>query len=169
MRISVWSSDVCSSDLFLSLQNHFARLVGPFVECQLHAAALLELRQHALGRVGIGYACGALVGVLRRRRPVLLRTPVVGDAVVGDAVQPAGERGVRRPAGARCDHPLPDVLEQVVGQRTVAQLAQQEPVEAGTVARVELLECPRPPAAYASIRASKSEKPTSEIPSLMRN
>src|SRR3546814_16734297 len=78
----------------------------------VRSAALLEIRQHAFGRGGIGYARGALVGVLRRRRPVLLRTPVVGDAVVGDAVQPAGERGVRRPARARCDHPLPDVLEQ---------------------------------------------------------
>src|SRR5690606_27067518 len=105
----------------------------------------LELRQRALGRVGIGYARGALVGVLRRRRTVLLRTPVVGDAVVGDAVQPARERGIRGPAGTRGDHPLPDVLEQVVGERGVAQLAQQEAVEPGAVARVELFEGIRPP------------------------
>lgn len=45
--------------------------------------------------------------------------------------------GVQR---ARGDHPLPDVLEDLLGQCRLPQLAQQEPVQAGAVAGVELLE-----------------------------
>src|SRR5690606_1533666 len=70
----------------------------------------------------------------------LARAPVVGHAVAGDAVQPGRERRVGTPVRPRRHHPLPGVLEDLVGQPGVAQLAQQETVEALAVATVEPFE-----------------------------
>src|SRR5690606_3008606 len=66
--------------------------------------------------------------------------PVVVQAVVGDAEQPCPERRLRLPAVAGTDDPLPYILEELVGHRRIAQLAQQEPVQRPAVARIQQLE-----------------------------
>ncbi|MCY1459673.1 hypothetical protein D9M71_771660 [compost metagenome] len=63
---------------------------------------------------------------------------MVVEPVVGNAEQPGGECGVGFPPGAGVDHLLPDVLEQFLGQRPVAQLAQQIVEKPGAVARIKL-------------------------------
>src|SRR5690606_26447663 len=111
-----------------------------FVHRPVQARGFLVPAGMALGFVAGSQCRGALVGVQRRRRAVLLRPPVVGQAVVGDAVQPGTERRVRSPAIARRDHPLPDVLEQLLGQGAVAYVALQETEQRQAVARVKRLE-----------------------------
>src|SRR5690606_8425509 len=93
-----------------------------------------------LGRLRVLHAQAPLLGVGGRRGAVLARAPVVGHAVAGDAVQPGRERRVGTPVRPRRHHPLPGVLEDLVGQPGVAQLAQQETVEALAVATVEPFE-----------------------------
>ena len=65
---------------------------------------------------------------------------MVVEPIVGDPEQPGRERRLRLPAVARGDHPLPDVLEELVGQRLIAQLPQQEPVQRAAMAGVQRLE-----------------------------
>ncbi|KAG1445909.1 hypothetical protein G6F57_017456 [Rhizopus arrhizus] len=59
---------------------------------------------------------------------------------MGDAEPPGAECRLGLPAGAGADHPLPDVLEDLLGQRTVAQLPQQEPEQPLAMARIQAFE-----------------------------
>jgi len=65
---------------------------------------------------------------------------MVAQPMVGDGVQPGGEAGLRFPACLGGDHSLPDVLEKLVGQGVVAQLAQQVVVQLAAMAGIQLLE-----------------------------
>ena len=69
-------------------------------------------------------------------------TPMVVQSVVGDPVEPGAEQGIRAPARARGDHPLPHVLEQFIGECGIAQLAQQEPMQWRAMPGVKGFECP---------------------------
>ena len=116
--------------------------LGQVVQRELQLAATLEIRQYPLGRVGVGNAGQPFVCVTRGGGAVLEAAPMVAEPVVGNGVQPGREAGIRRPAGACGYHPLPDVLEEFVGQGIVAQLAEQVAVEPGAMARVQLPESP---------------------------
>ena len=101
---------------------------------------MFEVGQVALRRVRVGYPRGAFVTIGRGRRAVLEGTPVVGEAIMGNAIQPRGEGRIGLPVGAGGNHPLPDFLEEFVSQGRVTQLTQQETVQAGAVAGIQLLE-----------------------------
>src|SRR5690606_8470705 len=121
-------------------QQRLALLGRQLVQRPVQARGLLRTAGVPLRVVRVRQRGGALVGVGRRRRPVLQRAPEVGQSVVGDAVQPGRERRVRAPAVACGHHPLPHVLEQLLGQGAVMQLAQQEAEQRQAVARVQGLE-----------------------------
>src|SRR3546814_3323555 len=70
MRISDWSSDVCSSDLAATLQNRYGWKVG--VPAQIVAAFVglsrVEARKHHVHDVLVGAAIGEASGFLITRR-----------------------------------------------------------------------------------------------------
>ncbi len=120
--------------------QHDALLVWQFRHGQLQAAALFEIRQVALWRVRVGHPGRAFICVGRGWGPMFQRSPVVGQTIVGNPEQPGREGCFRPPAHARADHALPDILKKLIGQRRVAHLPQQEAIQAGPVARIQLLE-----------------------------
>src|SRR5690554_206778 len=126
--------------LFEAQEHHFALVVGQGVELALQVAAALECILAQLGRVRVLDPEAALVCIDGSRWSVLPGAPMVGDAIARDPVQPGRERGVRTPVGTGRHHPLPGVLEDLVGHARVAQLAKQEAMQALAVARVECLE-----------------------------
>src|SRR5690606_10852448 len=133
--------DLLQAQLLLQAQqHHLALLAGQGIQRLLQAAVPLQGVHAPLGRLRVLHAQAPLLGVGGRRGAVLARAPVVGHAVAGDAVQPGRERRVGTPVRPRRHHPLPGVLEDLVGQPGVAQLAQQETVEALAVATVEPFE-----------------------------
>src|SRR3546814_998849 len=147
MRISDWSSDVCSSDLLL---------VG---------------RQPRIAR-GRGARVDRLVGVAEQGRPVALAGQRLGDVVVAriqrravaqhpvvHLVEPGVERGTARRAGCRLGV-VPQEADSLGGARVDGRRAQDR--MAGGAARVAA------PLVGGDQKDVRSEEHTSELQSLMR-
>src|SRR6185436_132618 len=90
---------------------------------------------------GIGAFARHVVVVERHQRKTLL-APVIYEQVMGDRVQPRGKARFWCIALARLDHAHPDLLEQLFGDATVPDRAQDEAEKAAPMAGIEGLERP---------------------------
>ena len=101
----------------------------------------------ALSSGGVG-PLRAVVGRLPARRHVvdaddgqaIERAPVVGDRVLGDAVQPGGDLAGLAGGVELLDGSHEDLCGQVLGVRSVADAGVDEPIDADHVLAVDLLE-----------------------------
>lgn len=126
--------------LFQPQLQHFTLFCGQLFHRQLDAATLFEFGQFRFRGLPILQRGQAQIGIGRCRGAMAGGAPVVVQAVVGDAEQPGAEGRVGLPACPRADHPLPDVLEHLLGQRGVAQLPQQEAEQALAMTCIQAFE-----------------------------
>src|SRR3546814_6609127 len=114
MRISDWSSDVCSSDLLTAFRLGIPVFIVPFIMVY-HPAMILEgstleiIRVAMTGLIGAGALAAGLEGYLLRQMTLIER----GAALIGglllirgdtttDAIVSAEERRVGKEGGRQC-------------------------------------------------------------------